>query len=335
MESSRHRSIFKYHPRWGYQFRPRLYVRVAHFEPHNQRDRSSYVITSNARGGRTSHEPRPSPDGAVDLLWLGCSFTAGDGVSNQRRFSDLVEAGLAGLRCHNWALSGAGNDQQYLIHREIAPELNPQVLVVSPYVGCLGRDLVPGRESFDPFCRRRVYRPKPYFTLEGGELVLHNSPVPRVRFLDRPLGEESRRRSPACLGRRVLGRLRRLASGPEPDLGELVHYRRRGGTAYRLTRAILGKTLAQSRARYKILAPLPHHPYFLGERPPDYLELFQEVARAGGARLWDVLPVFMAQEPEKREELILSHNHYSEKAHRLLADFFITRLQELLNLEQP
>jgi len=123
-------------------------------------------------------------------------------------------------------------------------------------------------------------------------------------------------------------------AGPEEDLGELVHYRDHQGPAYRLTRAILLKTLAESQARYKILAPLPHHPYFLQGRPPDYLELFQEVAQRAGAQVWDVLPVLKLPDGEQARRLVLSHNHYSERAHRLLADFFITRLQGLLGLER-
>ena len=330
MEGTRHRAVFRYHPRWGHAFRAGLYVRVAHYEPHNRRDRSSYLITTNSQGGRTRHEPRPSGEGIHDVLWLGCSFTAGDGVSNPHRFPDLVEEALEGVRCHNWALSGSGNDQQYLIHREVAPLIRPEVLVLSPYVGCIGRNLVEGRESFDPFCARRVFRPKPYFTLRGGRLHLHHQPVPRARLLP------SRRPGRRSLGERLRhalgGRLRRLCDPEAERLGTQVYYRRPRSRAYRLTRAILLQTLAESRARYKVLLPLPHHLYFRQGEPPHYLSLFQEVAHRSGALLWDPLPLLRRPSGVTVEELTLSHHHYSEPCHRLLAGFLAPRLAELLGL---
>ena len=66
-------------------------------------------------------------------MFVGCSYTAGDGVSNNERFSDLLETIAADVQCHNYALSGSGQDQQTLIHKHFVPRIKPDVLILSPY----------------------------------------------------------------------------------------------------------------------------------------------------------------------------------------------------------
>ena len=324
MESSRHRSVFKYHPQWGYQFRPGLYVRLAHQEPNNRHDRSSYVITTNYRGGRCRREPGDD-GGRMAVLFIGCSFTAGDGVSNRWRFSDLLEQARPDLACHNYALPGSGNDQQLLIHRQTAPLVKPRVLVLSPYVGCLGRNLDHGKYTWDPFSGSRIFRPKPFFELRGGELAPGNQPAPKVSLAQKaPPGGGIIARAKDAVRRRL------RPDDPGRPKGVFAMYRHKASTGYRLTKAILAAALRESKAALKILMPLPHYPYIEQGWPPDYLDLFFETAAENGAAALDVLPALKAAGLGNPAGLRLSHNHYSEAGHEATADFLAGELDRLL-----
>ena len=142
-----HRATFRYHPRFGYFFRPNLRLWQL---PHHE-TAPFYLISTNSVGARCYREPEPNIDDCgIKILFIGDSLAAGDSVSNRERFTDVLEQLLPGAESHNYGLSGTGHDQQLLIHREFAPLIDPDVLVLCPAIGCIGRNLLTDRLHYDP-----------------------------------------------------------------------------------------------------------------------------------------------------------------------------------------
>ena len=106
------RQIFEYHPVIGYHFVPGITARVSH-------EGGGYLVKTNQSGFRCESEvTRKKPLGMLRALMFGDSFTAGDGVSNMPRYSDLLEDRFDGLQVLNFALPGTRTDQQYLTFQE-------------------------------------------------------------------------------------------------------------------------------------------------------------------------------------------------------------------------
>ena len=110
------RQLFQHHPVTGYYFVPGLRARIIH-------EAGGYIVQTNSAGFRSKHEFRTAKDrGTKRILLFGDSFTAGDGVSNADRYSDLLETLAPGLEVFNYAIPGTGTDQQYLAYREFAQD---------------------------------------------------------------------------------------------------------------------------------------------------------------------------------------------------------------------
>ena len=61
---------------------------------------------------------------------MGDSNTAGDGVSNHQRYSDILSKTL-NCESYNYGLSATGTDQQLLTYRKFAKNVRQQPL---PYI---------------------------------------------------------------------------------------------------------------------------------------------------------------------------------------------------------
>ena len=118
-----------------------------------------YGIRSN--GGPNRHV-RPG-----GVLAIGSSFTVGSGVVDSETWPAQL-AQLTGLNVNNAGQGGYQADQIILLGEQLLPLIRPRVLVV---------DLIPGTIIGTGYASSGW--PKPYFTIEDGNLVAHNSPVPR------------------------------------------------------------------------------------------------------------------------------------------------------------
>ena len=81
---------------------------------------------------------------------------------------------LTGWNVNNGGQGGYQADQIVLLAEQLLPLIRPQVIVV---------DLIPGTIIGTGYSSSGW--PKPYFTIENGELVAHNSPVPAGGTADR------------------------------------------------------------------------------------------------------------------------------------------------------
>jgi hypothetical protein len=122
-----------------------------------------------------SGEIRPVPRKAI--LAIGDSFTAGAEVGDHETWPAQLER-LGSQPVVNGGVGGYGVDQMVLRAERLAAELQPHTILVV----ILSQDIL--RNVYDVFGGG----PKPYFTAEGGKLVHHNNPVPRITARPKDVG---------------------------------------------------------------------------------------------------------------------------------------------------
>ncbi len=82
MGYSYHRVVIQPDPIIGYQFIPNIYPRIS-------RGNSAFVIQTNEQGFWNNCSLNNMNDGSLNVLALGNSCLAGDGISNHERFTDI------------------------------------------------------------------------------------------------------------------------------------------------------------------------------------------------------------------------------------------------------
>jgi hypothetical protein len=128
---------------------------------------SSPTITYDAFGFRGMPPP---PVGATDgppVLAAGDSYTQGDEVADDQTWPAVLQ-GLVKRRTINAGVAAYGIDQTVLRTEQLVPKLKPSLIVM----GFIADDLRRAEMS------RTWGAEKPYFTLAGDALQLHNVPVP-------------------------------------------------------------------------------------------------------------------------------------------------------------
>jgi len=265
------------------------------------------------------------------LLVFGDSYTAGEGVGNGRRYTDLLEQKVDGIEVFNFGLPGTGTDQQYLAYSEFAADLEHDILLICPMVENIRRNLQRERLTRSAFDGRMVWRAKPYFELADGDLVLRNRPVPkrtiredaeeapgggrdddssRTRRVARAVTREIDKRVPGF--RSWTQRVRRLA------LPEEYNDPRHPG--WLLMRSILLRWIGESRVPV-LLCPIPTFGHIEGSlRAGPYRERFSELAADAGVELVDLLPVFHELATSARRDLRFARDeHPTERCHEVIA----------------
>lgn len=335
------RNLFEHHPILGYRFVPGLRARVRH-------EGGGYLVRCNQAGFRCDHEAtRERPPGQRRLLLFGDSFTAGEGVSNRFRFGDLLEARIHGLQVLNFGLPGSGTDQQYLVYREFARELEADALLLCPMVENVRRNLDTHRLTQSASDGQLVLRAKPYFSLEADGLQLHHQPVPKdvvpeseleaaervsnlqpaapeaspLRARWRAFGTELEARLP---GFRGLSRRLRRVRWP-------LDYEDPNSPGWRMMAAILERWIGEASAPV-LLAPLPTTDHVLGDLVAESIHArFAELAERTGAHFVDVLPA-LRNEPRAvlRRFRFPNDDHPTRLGHGLLAAALSEAVEEVL-----
>jgi len=164
------KQIFEYHPIVGYRFIPNIQTRVQH-------ESGGYLIKTNSLGFRSELEFNLArTKNYKRILLFGDSYTAADGVSNKKRYSDLLMQLLPETEIYNFGMPGTGTDQQYLIYHEYAKNIEHDLVIVVVLVENIRRVNAQYRVYLNEKKERVVFQ-KPYFELENKELVLKNIPV--------------------------------------------------------------------------------------------------------------------------------------------------------------
>jgi hypothetical protein len=125
------------------------------------------MYTASRDSLREHNHDRPPPPAEGTILAVGDSYTEGADVDDNSSWPAHLER-LVGRRVLNGGVGGYGIDQTVLRAEDLVARFKPSVLLV----GFIADDI--GRAEFN----RRSGGAKPYFTVEGGELILRNVPPP-------------------------------------------------------------------------------------------------------------------------------------------------------------
>jgi carbamoyltransferase len=338
----------RHHPGFGYTYMPGAKLRV-------QTPTGGYLVRTNSAGFRSDHEfVRPKSAERFRVLLYGDSQTAGDGVSNSQRFSDLMEQAISGLEIYNFGLSGTSLDQHFLIH-EAEGDKEHDLVVVAFYVENilrLRRRVVRAR---DP-AGSEIFRAKPYFEVERGELRLRNVPVPKEPWTADTL--------PPDLIPHVY------------DFGEANLFFRKQSKSHDLVRATLApfdglrRTMKRSVAKLRKFHPLPGYDAPTNEDwlllkhilqrwiressvpllimlipmesaldeladPSNYQQRFRELSDETGCEVFDLLPDLLELPSEQRWKLwSYESGHLSSVGHQVISELLAPHIRCFMKSEK-
>jgi GDSL-like lipase/acylhydrolase family protein len=310
---------YRYHPVFGHQALPNVTARYLH-------EGGGYLVRTNAAGFRCDHEfEHEKPPNVFRVLLFGDSYTEGVGVSNQHRYGDLLESLVPQVEVFNFGLGGTGTDQQYLIYRELGAGLEYDAVVVGLLVENIRRVVARTRE-FEFDSSQRLVFAQPYFTLEaGGDLKLHNSPVPRggVRREDLSRSERAhladagiRKTVARRLGPNLTGAVSRAVKmDPYPG------YRSPRSKPWRLMKAILTTWAQDVAPKPFVVMPIPMFHYFEGTvSARRYRSRFRELGADPRIIVHDPWDDIMSHsESERRAFRFARDPHPTRAYHRVLA----------------
>ena len=151
------RRQFKYDHDIGYRFIPNIKIRVIH-------ESGGYLFKTNSDGFRSDNNFFTKKNSSISkkrILIFGDSYTAGDGVSNGQRYTDILESKLQNVEVFNFGLPGTGTDQQYLIWKKFAKEIECDAIVIGLQLENIRRIVATARQ-FKNLEGKTVLVPKPF-----------------------------------------------------------------------------------------------------------------------------------------------------------------------------
>ena len=327
-QSVPYQSLFKDHDVIGYTYNPNLKIRVSH-------EAGGFLLKTNEFGFRSNGIPK---DPEKDVLVFGDSFTAGDGVSNQYRWTDKINTFLPAnqnnIIFHNFGLSGTGTDQQYLVWREFASKLKAKCIIVAVLVENIRRNV----SSYRPVANLNGeigYRAKPYFEVDGsGRLKLFNQPVPQGIFEANEIHSSTKidhggrfpkiRKTIINFGlKEIVQRFTRYQPLPE--------YKSPKNYGWRLTKEILNLWCDEIYGPM-IIIPIPIYQYIEGTADArSYQKRFKELEENPKISVIDPLPDLLKYSLEERRNFRFDKDvHLTREGHEALAKAVSSPLSEIL-----
>jgi len=324
--------LFQHHPIIGYTFIPNLKARIEH-------EGGGYLVRTNAEGFRSDHEfSRIREIDKFRILLFGDSFTAGDGVSNKKRYADLLESLIPGTEVYNFALPGTATDQHYLIWREIAKEYEHDLVIIAVQVENIRRIMARYRLSATS-SGKEVLIPKPFFELNGTGLQLKGVPVPQRPISPDELPESERDHVDAGGRLPWLRKFVNRMGGPLKDMAQRVtayqplpEYEDTNGPEWIMMKAILRKWTEELQ-KPVIIIPIPLYQYVEETASPEgYRARFWELAGWDNVTLHDPLPEYYALSKQERRGLRFETDIHPTPAHHgLLASSIATAVRTFVD----
>ena len=322
------RQVFEYDPDIGYRYIPGLKARIIH-------ESGGYLIHANEMGFRSQREfiPEKNP-GKRRILLFGDSYTAADGVSNEKRYSDLLEKQIPELEIYNFGLPGTGTDQQYLAYRKYASGIDHDAIMIVVFVENIRRIVARYRYYLDENGAQVCYA-KPYFELSGGELTLKHLPPKKEPVRDDEIPLEDR----ACVRRTGrFPRIRKILIKTKLEklarpLTRFIHYPEYNSAdhpAWRLMEAILERWIKEQK-KPVLLVPLPLYHFTEELSASNYYKRFSELALKTGCACFDPLPGLKRYSMEERRGFRFAHDpHPSPAGHAAIAHVLAPVVREFL-----
>jgi carbamoyltransferase len=323
------RQTLEYHPIIGYRFIPGIKARV------NSLD-GGYLIQTNDSGFRCRHnfEKAKNP-GIRRILLFGDSFTAGDGVSNDKRYGDILEDIIPNLEVYNFGLPATGTDQQYLAYKEYALDIEHDLLIIAIFLENIRRVISHYRNFKNEKDELACYA-KPYFEINNGKLLLKNVPLPRSPIDVSTLSASEKASIYSSSSHTIMVKLasefglkgflqKYFRYQPSPE------YNSPQNSAWILLRAILEQWI-NNHPKPVLLLAIPQDQYIRGlANPSPYRARFDELALRTKCTFHDPLPELIKYPLAEREAFRLSDYHYSSRGHSALAASVAPIVRSLLD----
>jgi hypothetical protein len=315
---SLHRQLGAYAPEFGYHFVPGLKARVEHRG-------GGYLVRVNEAGFRSDREfVAEKPPGTFRVLVFGDSFTAGDGVSNGSRYTDVLDKALPDVEVFNYGVPGTGTDEQFLIHRHAAAGVQHDLVVIAVWVENIRRIMMRYRPGLQSATGEMLWMPKAYFELDAdGTLRRGNDPVPREPLRSDELSDEERQQMLRVTGLRATRHIPqtvRHAIQKATRYDVLPEYQRPDTDAWRLMSAIL-RTWTGGLSVPAVVMPIPLGRHVEETASPEhYRARFAELHDPPRVLVHDPLPALLELPLEERQTLRFGtdDDHPTKRYHELL-----------------
>ncbi len=292
------RNCFRCDDQIGWRYLSTQYARI-------QNGDAYHVVRTNDQGWRADRNySQERQEGRKRIAIVGDSYTAGNGVYNADRYSDLLEKRFPNIDVLNFGMANTGTDQQLLVLRHALSTYTCDAIIWGICVENVFRNLQVCRPSVEWSTGRVRYRAKPHFRLEEESLVLHSVPVPRAVRTEEDLGDW-RDGKPTLVSVDTLNQVYAAES-----------------TSWKLMRAILRAPRADGCELPILYLPLPLRAQFVRDETPAHVARFPELHEPErGLFVLDVMSCFQELAPEERRACSLGGDpHYSPLGHEIVAD---------------
>lgn len=313
----------------GFRFIPNIKARIQH-------ENGGYLLKTNSCGFRCKHDFIAMKKNNINrILLFGDSFTAGDGVSDNKRYSEILENIIEELEVFNYGLPGSGTDQQYLSYQTYAKEIDHDVLIIAILVENIRRVASHYRYYENDQGKALVFA-KPYYELENNELVLKQCPPTKTPIEEKDL-PDSEKKTIDTGGRFKPLRKLVIKSGVKELVQKSIRYQPvpeyndTNNPVWLIMRKILENWIIQHQ-KPVILMPIPLYQHI--EETSDasaYQMRFQELADATGCTLHDPLTDLLEYTPEQRRKFRFEHDvHLTPKGHEAIAASIAPVIKKIL-----
>jgi len=340
-----HRQLMEYHPVIGFRFIPNLKARILH-------ESGGYLIKTNKQGFRCRHDFKKKKNpGTKRILLFGDSYTAGDGVSNGKRFGDFIENLIPSVEVYNFGLPATGPDQHYLIYKECSKDIENDLMIIAVFVENVRRVNARYRHFYNEYHELVLYS-IPYYILKNERLILENVPPPKKPIKEGLLQQEEKRH--IFRGSRfpkVKKIINNISTKPpfesffknnyiKQKLLKIIRYQpikeynNFNNPSWLLLRAILKKWIYEHE-KPVILVPIPMYHYVWEiSNASKYIACFSEVADETGCIFHNALPDLLNYSiSERRKFYYEKDEHLTESGHLAFAKSLISSIRKVINLE--
>ena len=323
------RQIFEYNDVIGFRFTPNIKARIQH-------ESGGYLLQTNSSGFRCKHNfHAPKKNNINRILLFGNSFTAGEGVSDSKRYSEVLENIIEELEVFNFGLPGSGTDQQYLAHQTFAKEIDHDVLVIAILVENIRR-VTSHYRYYENDQGKKLLFAKPYYELENNELVLKQRPPDKKPIEEKDL-PDSEKKTIDTGGRFHFLRKLVIKTGVKEFVQKSIRYQpvpeynNPNNPAWLIMKKILENWIIQHQKQV-ILMPIPLYQHI--EETSDasaYQKRFKELSDTTGCTLHDPLTDLLKYSPEQRRKFRFEHDiHLTPKGHEAIACSLAPVIEKIL-----
>jgi carbamoyltransferase len=283
-------------PQLGYRYLPNLKLLLP--RPGGGR----YSFETNSQGIRSVREYSfEKPPGIHRIIVCGDSMPAGQYVSNEHRFTELLERFMPNTEVINLALEGSGTDQQLLVYENVGRKYEHDLVLLMPFLSNIRRNMLDARTGYEAKTKTKVLRGKPRFDLVEGQLVLRNVPVPiensiahrESTVFERTDAEQSwlvnlKSKINSISGVSTLKRFAYAFIPWEP----FPEYRTAHSPEWQLMEAIIKRFKESAGKRPLVIVPTFYDSYIRYRMARNYWQRFNSLSSIPGINVIDLLPYF-------------------------------------------